>query len=554
MVSATVIPSSSTPVPPAPMTGQHTDGPEDLDFIPPTSNSSIPIPMLITSTTPIPPSSSDIYTSNNNNNNNNNNIPQLMTPQPEDDELIPYLEEFSPCGTNNSNQDGSCDIPQSYFQYRQQHEQLLKQNSQYTTTTVTHTTTTNINVNVNITTLHNGSPLSPMSSSSPSRHHQYKPIITPAGPPSSTSTGHSSPAVLYMGADAYNQTHYKAFHAAGHGVLSPVNGNGNGNHLARVSSINGYNNNINGGIAMDRDRQQRYLSANGGTGTHVPGPPVRNSSSSGNGNGTLPTSSTSTSAMNPYHQHHHLMGMGMGQTKIQQNGIYMSGTTRNGSNSSSLSSSSNNVIVSGGGGGGGGGVNIGGGTNMTTTTSSSIPSSDSSGGSNGEGIAVILAGTGTASYKHYRNNSVDQGIDTQQSTIQQQNYHTQNVINQNTNNTRSQSLDIDRRLHSTTTSSTSTSSPKHRQLNLNEPYPYNIDQYYSSDSEEQTTPTPTAEQYYQNQQVTLNKLGMNQLAFTDYERPTLFELLKPVVPKLEGVNQEFEAFQSLTGWLLGSPG
>ncbi|KAJ3303685.1 hypothetical protein HDU76_005306, partial [Blyttiomyces sp. JEL0837] len=52
-------------------------------------------------------------------------IPQppqlLMSPQPEDEDLMPYLEEFSPCGPDG------CEIPQSYFQYQlQQKAEILQ--------------------------------------------------------------------------------------------------------------------------------------------------------------------------------------------------------------------------------------------------------------------------------------------------------------------------------------------------------------------------------------------------------------------------------------------
>ncbi|KAJ3285814.1 hypothetical protein HDU76_008082, partial [Blyttiomyces sp. JEL0837] len=52
---------------------------------------------------------------------------------------------------------------------------------------------------------------------------------------------------------------------------------------------------------------------------------------------------------------------------------------------------------------------------------------------------------------------------------------------------------------------------------------------------------------------TLLKLGSQELDFTNHEKPTLFELLKPHVLKQgDGYVKEFEPFQNVTGWFLGS--
>ncbi|KAJ3217693.1 hypothetical protein HDU67_007389 [Dinochytrium kinnereticum] len=49
----------------------------------------------------------------------------------------------------------------------------------------------------------------------------------------------------------------------------------------------------------------------------------------------------------------------------------------------------------------------------------------------------------------------------------------------------------------------------------------------------------------------LEKYGGNSLTFTESERPTLFELLKPYVPSVEQANAEFSAYQTLNAWLMG---
>ncbi|KAJ3113933.1 hypothetical protein HDU96_002741 [Phlyctochytrium bullatum] len=46
--------------------------------------------------------------------------------------------------------------------------------------------------------------------------------------------------------------------------------------------------------------------------------------------------------------------------------------------------------------------------------------------------------------------------------------------------------------------------------------------------------------------------GANSLTFTESERPTLFELLRPYTPSLEQANSEYKAFQTLSAWLMGS--
>ncbi|KAJ3149352.1 hypothetical protein HK101_002037 [Irineochytrium annulatum] len=50
----------------------------------------------------------------------------------------------------------------------------------------------------------------------------------------------------------------------------------------------------------------------------------------------------------------------------------------------------------------------------------------------------------------------------------------------------------------------------------------------------------------------LAKFGGGSLTFTVNERPTLNDLLVPHAPSLERLNGEFEAFQTITGWFLGS--
>ncbi|KAJ1543534.1 hypothetical protein HK096_008411, partial [Nowakowskiella sp. JEL0078] len=53
--------------------------------------------------------------------------------------------------------------------------------------------------------------------------------------------------------------------------------------------------------------------------------------------------------------------------------------------------------------------------------------------------------------------------------------------------------------------------------------------------------------------MTLAKLGGNALDFTEHEKPTLFELLKPYVPDSGEINEEFKSFQAISGWMIGSP-
>ncbi|KAJ3276156.1 hypothetical protein HDU76_010554, partial [Blyttiomyces sp. JEL0837] len=65
--------------------------------------------------------------------------------------------------------------------------------------------------------------------------------------------------------------------------------------------------------------------------------------------------------------------------------------------------------------------------------------------------------------------------------------------------------------------------------------------------------SPTSSTWSTTMSSTLQKLGSKNLDFTNHEKPTLFELLGPHVPNIDDVNKEFEAFQSLLGWLLGAP-
>ncbi|KAJ3136352.1 hypothetical protein HK101_004020, partial [Irineochytrium annulatum] len=50
----------------------------------------------------------------------------------------------------------------------------------------------------------------------------------------------------------------------------------------------------------------------------------------------------------------------------------------------------------------------------------------------------------------------------------------------------------------------------------------------------------------------MHKFGGSSLTFTVNERPTLNDLLVPHAPSLESLTDEFEAFQAITGWFLGS--
>ncbi|KAJ1534424.1 hypothetical protein HK096_003894 [Nowakowskiella sp. JEL0078] len=51
----------------------------------------------------------------------------------------------------------------------------------------------------------------------------------------------------------------------------------------------------------------------------------------------------------------------------------------------------------------------------------------------------------------------------------------------------------------------------------------------------------------------LAKHGGNVLDFTEHEKPTLYDLLTPHVPDSDKTNIEFMPFQTLTGWMVGSP-
>ncbi|KAJ3308423.1 hypothetical protein HDU76_003968, partial [Blyttiomyces sp. JEL0837] len=511
-------------------------------------------------------------------------LPPLSTPLPEDSELMPYLEEFSPC-----NADGNCEIQPTLYQYKQklqQQQQLYyeKQHQQQATQASSLQQHLQSSGYVSPHQPHGGIVDHPRTNQQQQqRSHTYRPIIgpPPTYPLPPIPRSESMHPVMYTGADAYNSR-----------VFSSSNNNNNSNQY-RPNHSNPKNNmhiytGGSGGNATDlqlsssqsdllhqHQAYQYHDDNNGNNNMYSPPPPMysmhhhghgRNNSISG---GTSPalhlpnspimkSGSIRNRPINEYDQYHNqqiqhpAMYMNVninlnhnGSSSVRSRSLEHGGSSS--SNDNRLSNLMNNTTSTSGNNN----INIGIGRGSGDSVNSSIHSNNDMSypvrmnrtvtvGSNG---SSSYSGNGAGGIAMTPSMSLNSGMNNLSSPTPAMAFAMGLV---NANNIRGvggvmsgmgQQQDPD----TMTVGSSRSSNDDQGSGNSGDIGDLNGGGYNGGGGG------------IGGAKSTLAKLGGNQLAFTDYERPTLFELLKPHVRNMESVNLEFESFQAIAGWMLGSP-